>query len=65
MSWKTKNCSAEDFVIKISLEEVLKACLKDFFKTSWRQAKCLLRISVSNKSKSITNASKANPKYIN
>ena len=44
------------------------------FKTSWRQAKCLLRISVSNKSKSVSNKSisykaisekfKANPKYI-
>ena len=30
---------------------LLKTCLEDVFKTSWRQTKCLLGISLSNKSK--------------
>ena len=55
--------------------KVLKTCLEEVFKTSWRQAKCLLGISVSNKSKfesnksifskSISGKSQANPKCIN
>ena len=80
-SWKTKNCYAEDVlktcledVLKTCLEEVLKTCLEDALKTLWRQAKYLLGISVSNKSKCISNKSifnkstfdnsKANPKRI-
>ena len=56
------------------LADVLKTCLEDVFKTSWRQTKCLLMISVSNKSKyvsnksmfhkSISDKSKANPKCL-
>ena len=42
---------------KICLEDVLKKCLEDVFNTSWRQTKCLLEISVSNKSKSVSNKS--------
>ena len=30
---------------------------RHFFKTFWRQIKCLLKISVSNKSKSVSNKS--------
>ena len=69
-------------VFKTCLEDVLKTCLEgvlgtyleDVFKTSWRQTKCLLVISVSNKSKcvsnksmfhkSISDKSKANPKCV-
>ena len=47
-SWKTKNCYAED-IFKTSRRHVLK--------TSWRQTKCLLMISVSNKSKRVCNKS--------
>ena len=57
------------------LEHVLKTFLADIFKTSWRQKKCLLGISISNKSKcvskksifhkSISDESKANLKCIN
>ena len=59
-SWKTKNCYAEA-VLKMSWRHVLK--------TSWRKAKYLLGISVSNKSKCVSNKStfdnsKANPKRI-
>ena len=89
-SWKTKNCYAEDVlktcledvlktcledVLKTCLEDVLKTCLEDVLKTLWRQAKYLLGISVSNKSKCVSNKSifhksisdnsKANPKCIN
>ena len=89
-SWKTKNCYAEDVlktcledvlktcledVLKACLEDVLKTCLEDVLKTLWRQAKYLLGISVSNKSKCVSNKSifhksisdnsKANPKCIN
>ena len=49
--------------------------LEDVFKTYWRETKCLLGISISNKSKcvsnksifykSISDESKANPKCIN
>ena len=62
-------------VLKTCLEDVLKTCLEIVFKTSWRQTKCLLRISASNKSKCVSNKSifhksrsdesKANPKRIN
>ena len=62
-------------VLKTCLEDVLKTCLEDVLKTLWRQAKYLLGISVSNKSKCvsdksifhkfISNNSKANPKCIN
>ena len=54
-------------VLKTCLEDVLKTCIEDVLKTSWRQAKYLLGISVSNKSifhKSISDNSKANPKCI-
>ena len=61
-------------VLKTCLEDVLKACLEDVLKTLWRQAKYLLGISVSNKSKCVSNRSifnkstfdnsKANPKCI-
>ena len=56
------------------LQDVLKAYPEDVFKTSWRQTKCLLVISVSNKSKCVSNKSmfhksisdkpKANPKSV-
>ena len=59
-------------VLKTCLEDVLKTCLEDVLKTLWRQAKYLLGISVSNKSKCVPNKSifnkstfdnsKANPK---
>ena len=62
-------------VLKTCLEDVLKTCLEEVFRTSWRQAECLLGISVSNKSKfesnksifskSISGKSQANPKCIN
>ena len=55
-SWKTKNCYAED-VLKTCLEEVLKTFLEDILKTLWRQTKFLLGISVSNKSKCVSNKS--------
>ena len=61
-------------VLKTCLEDVLKTYPEDVFKTSWRQAKCLLMISASNKSKcvsnktmfhkSISDRSKANPKCV-
>ena len=63
-----------DDVLKTCFEDVLRTCLEDVFKTSWRQTKCLLVISVSNKSKcvsnksmfrkSISDKSKANPKWV-
>ena len=65
--------SLED-VLKTYLEDVLKTCLEDVLKTLWRQAKYLLGISVSNKSKCVSNKSifnkstfdnsKVNPKCI-
>ena len=61
----SKHCYAED---------ILKTCLEDVLKTLWRQAKYLLGISVSNKSKCVSSKSifnkstfdnsKANPKSI-
>ena len=44
-------------VLKTCLEDVLKTYLEDVFKTSRRQTKCLLVISVSNKSKCVSNKS--------
>ena len=44
-------------VLKTCLEDVLKTYLEDVFKTSWRQTKFLLLISVSNKSKCVSNKS--------
>ena len=62
-------------VLKICREDVLNTCFEGVFKTSWRQTKRLLGISVSSKSKSVPNKSifhssisdesKANPKYFN
>ena len=77
-SYKTKNCYAE-VVLKTSRRHVLKKSwrhfLEDALKTLWRQTKFLLGISVSNKSKclsnksifnkSISDNSKANAKCIN
>ena len=61
-------------VLKTCREDVLKTYLEDVFKTSRRQTKFLLVISVSNKSKcvsnksmfhkSISDRSKANPKCV-
>ena len=44
-------------ILKTYLEDVLKTCLGDIFKTSWRQTKCSLGISVSSKSKCVSNKS--------
>ena len=62
-------------VLKTCLIDVLKTYLEDVLKTLWTQTKCLLRISVSNKSKCVSNKSifyksmsdnsKTIPKYIN
>ena len=41
----------------VGLEDVLKTCLEDVLKTLWRKAKYLLGISVSNKSKRVSNKS--------
>ena len=51
-----ENAYAED-VLKTCLEDVLKAYLEEVFKTSWREAKCLLGISLSNKSKPVSEKS--------
>ena len=61
-------------VLKKSLEYVLKTYLEDVFKRSREKTKFLLLISVSNRSKcvsnkstfykSISNKSKANPKCV-
>ena len=80
-SGKTKNCYAEDNwrIVKTCLEDALKAgledVLKDVLKTLWSQIKPLLGISVSNKSKYVSNKfifhksifdnSRTNTKYIN
>ena len=73
-SWKMKNCYPED-VLKTCLEDVLKTYLEDVLKTLWRETKYLLGISVSNKSKCVSNKSilhksisdnsKVNPNCIN
>ena len=44
-------------VLKTCLEDVLRTYLEDVFRTSWRQRKCLLVISVSYKSKCVSNKS--------
>ena len=53
----------EDF-LKTCLEDVLKTCLEDVCKTSWRQTKCFLKLSVSNKSKCVSNKSGISQTYI-
>ena len=68
-----KTC-LEDF-LKVCLEDDLKICLEDVLKTLWTQTKYLVGISVSNKSKCVSNKfifhksifdnSKANLKCIN
>ena len=50
-----KTCLEDD--LKTCLDEVLKTCLEDVLKTLWRQTKYLLEISVSNKSKCVSNKS--------
>ena len=67
-----KTCLVD--LLKTCFEDVLKTCLEDILKTSWRQTKYLLGISVSNKSKCVSNKdifhksifgnSKVNPKCI-
>ena len=51
-------------VLKTCLEDVLKTCLEDVCKTSWRQTKCFLKLSVSNKSKCVSNKSGISQTYI-
>ena len=51
-------------VLKTCLEDVLKTCLEDVCKTSWRQTKCFLKLSVSNKSKCVSNKSGISQIYI-
>ena len=46
-------------VLKTYLKDVLKAWFEDIFKKSWRKTKCFRRISVSNKSKPVSNKSKS------
>ena len=46
------------------LEDVLKTCLEDVCKTSLRQTKCFLELSLSNKSKCISNKSGISQIYI-
>ena len=43
--------------MKTCLEDVLKTYLEDVLKTLWRETKYLLGISVSNKSKCVSNKS--------
>ena len=76
---KTKNCYTEEVlktpwrhvlktcleeVMKTCLEDVLKTCLKDVCKMSWRQIKCFLKLSVSNKSKCVSNKSCISQIYV-
>ena len=44
-------------VLNTCLEDVLKTYLENVLKTLWRETKCLLGISVSNKSKCVSNKS--------
>ena len=53
----------EDF-LKTCLEDVLKSYLENTFKTSWRQTKFLLVISVSSKSKCVSNKSLFHKLYL-
>ena len=72
-SWRRLDYMIED-VLKTCQEDILKTCLEDVLKTLWRQEKYLLEISVSNKSKCVSNKSifnkstfdnsRANPKCI-
>ena len=39
------------------IQDVFKTCLQHVLKTSWRQTKCLLEISASKKSKSVSDKS--------
>ena len=45
------------------IEDVLKTCLEDVCKTFWRQIKCFLKLSVSNKSKCVSNKSGISQTY--
>ena len=58
-SWRCLEDVLEDeiFLRWRRLEDVLKTCREDVFKTSWRQTKCLLGLSLSNKSKSVSDKS--------
>ena len=66
-SWMTKNCYGEDVlktswrhVFKTSWRHILQTYWRYILKTSWRRLedrKCLLGISVSNKSKCVSNKS--------
>ena len=52
LSWRR----LED-VLKTCLEDALKTRLEDVMKKSWRQTKCLLEISLSDESKSVSDKS--------
>ena len=68
-----KTCLVD--LLKTCFEDVFKTCLEDILNTSWRQTKYLQGISVSSKSKCVSNKdifhksifgnSKVNPKFIN
>ena len=72
---KTCLVDSRRHILKTCLVDVQKTYLEDVLKTLWRQAKYLLGIPVSNKSKCVSNKSifhksisdnsKANPKCIN
>ena len=51
-------------VLKTCLQDVLKTYLEDVLKTLWRETKFLLGISVSNKSKCVSNKSIISQIYI-
>ena len=51
-------------VLKTSLEDVLNTYLEDVCKMSWRQTKCFLKLSVSSKSKCLSNKSGISQIYI-
>ena len=51
-------------VLKTCLEDVLKTCLEDVCKASWRPTKCFLELSVSDKSKCVSNKSGISQIYI-
>ena len=65
MSWRLvlKTCLEDvlktclEDVLETCLEDVLKTCVDDVLKMSWRQTKCLLGISLSDKSKSVSDKS--------
>ena len=77
LRWKRLQDVLQTFledVLKTCLEDVLKTYLEDVLKTTRRQTKCLLVISIPNKSKCVPNKSmfhksisdkaKANPKSV-